>query len=530
MKSYSNSRFILAAITFISICTWIACSEDKLNQNVVVGPTGSELATKYCTTCHLKPNPVDLDKETWRNHVLVRMGAYLGVYWVAANNNTFFDEIPEKWIEPGEGGERILEAGVYPDKPAMSREEWLKIVNFYIKNAPEKTTGFANQMPLADETPLFRANPLFHGSEYPSAVTAINIDEKQKRILAGFYKTDLVELNSKGVKTGTIGKVAGAVHINQSDNRFTVTDIGSMVGSDKPMGYVRSAESIKDYKNGNLSLSLFPLQRPVHANFADMDGDGDEDAVVCEFGRNLGALAYYENTGSDYVRKVLFNDDGPVVTHIRDFNNDGKPDIMALMANADEGIDVFVNEGGGEFLRKRLFRFDPTYGCAGLEIADMDGDGDEDLILCNGDNMDYPPILKANHGVRIFLQTDKMQYQEAMFLPLNGAYGVEVADFDGDGDNDIAAVSYFPDFSKRPQESFVYFENNPGLQFKASTIRESQDARWMIVDSGDLDGDGDIDLVLGAFNVQIADAGEERFQRWVKKDIPILFLENQSIN
>ncbi len=525
-----SNRYLLIGGIFMSLCIAISCSNE--DSKIIVPPPseGALLSEQFCSTCHIRPEPAELDKETWRNHILVRMGAFLGVYWVSAGNNTFFDTIPKEWVEPGEGGRRIFEAGIYPPQPKISRKDWLKIVEYYVGKAPEKASAYSPQIPLADSCQQFSVRKLFSGTEYASALTALRFDPAGKQLFAAFYKQELVAISESGSRRSIAGKANAVVQIDFGPAHFTITDIGSMAGTDLPLGKVRVAASPADYARGKYVFVLDSLQRPVHTNFADLDADGDEDAVICEFGRYLGALSWYENTGvQTHVRHELFHDDGPTVTHILDMNGDKLPDIVALMANADEGIDLFQNQGKGQFLRRRLLRFSPTYGCTGLDVRDMNGDGREDLVLCNGDNMDYSPILKRNHGIRIFLQEKSLEFKETVFLPLNGAYGIEVRDFDLDGDPDIAAVSFFPDFNSRPGEAFVFFRNTGKLEFEACTIPEAKLSRWMLIDAGDVDADGDQDIVLGAFNVKIADAGENRLKEWIANDVPILLLENQAI-
>ena len=55
--------------------------------------------------------------------------------------------------------------------------------------------------------------------------------------------------------------------------------------------------------------------------------------------------------------------------------------------------------------------------------------------------------------------------------------------------------SYFPNYNKSPRESFVYFENKDG-KYTANTFRTCISGRWLTMDAGDVDGDGDIDLAL----------------------------------
>jgi hypothetical protein len=119
--------------------------------------------------------------------------------------------------------------------------------------------------------------------------------------------------------------------------------------------------------------------------------------------------------------------------------------------------------------------------------------------VTNGDNGEYPSPTKRYHGLRLYTNRGNYRFEETFFYPLNGAFRALARDFDGDGDLDIAAISFFPDYRQSPEESFVYLEHQGGLKFSAATFRECISGRWLTMDAGDLDGDGDLDLVLGSY-------------------------------
>jgi len=298
---------------------------------------------------------------------------------------------------------------------------------------------------------------------------------------------------------------------------------------------------------------------------ADLNSDGREDLVVSEFGNLKGKLSWWELLPEGphegrYREHVLLDRAGSSQTEVRDMTGDGRLDIVALMGQGWEGVYLFINEDGGRFAQRTILQQHPAWGYSYFELVDFDKDGDLDLLTTNGDNGEsygsygrspgspaFAPH-KPYHGIRLYLNSyggspgspgrlpdaggaaSLPEFTERWFFPLHGAYGARAVDFDLDGDLDIAAISYFPDFDGG-SPGFVYLENEGNFKFRASTIPQQAEGRWMTMDAGDLDGDGDVDVVLGSLvlgptSIPIPQAIQERWTNSYGGSPAVLLLEN----
>ena len=137
---------------------------------------------------------------------------------------------------------------------------------------------------------------------------------------------------------------------------------------------------------------------------------------------------------------------------------DHRPDLLVLFAQGDERFVLYTNRGNGKFSAKQLLRFLPVVGSTSFELTDWNEDGHPDILYTSGDNADHSPIIKPYHGITLFVNDGSNHFREAFFLEHPGAYQAHAADYDHDGDQDIAAISFFPDYARQPQTGFVFYQ------------------------------------------------------------------------
>jgi hypothetical protein len=241
--------------------------------------------------------------------------------------------------------------------------------------------------------------------------------------------------------------------------------------------------------------------RVTDVRAGDLNGDGRLDLAVAQFGYYEGQIQWLENLGSwKFASHPLLDLSGAIHAPIVDTNNDGKLDIVGLVSQDWEEIWAFENRGGGGFSNRVLHgSTNRDYGSSGLCVADVDRDGLLDLVYTNGDGFDYAtPGSRPWHGVQWLRNDGRGNFRFRRIGDFAGAYSPVVIDLDGDGDNDVIAVSAFNDWTKPDVAALVCFENDGQETFTRRVLAHTP-SHMVVVKAADMNNDGTPELVTGCF-------------------------------
>jgi hypothetical protein len=305
-----------------------------------------------------------------------------------------------------------------------------------------------------------------------------------------------------------------------------VADLGSLSPTDDRTGRVIWLRNEGGGRFTPITL-LDGVGRVADVQVADFNGDGKLDLVVAVFGWRHGSILYLENRTTDWARPefqrtVLDARSGAIHVPIGDINGDGQPDVVALLAQEHEAVIAFLGDGKGGFTKKTLFQAPhPAYGSSGIQLVDLDGDGDLDVLYTNGDSLDPPNLLKPYHGIQWLENRGTFPFVHHHIEAQYGVMRAVAADVDGDGLLDIVAVAClppenFPSAQEKGAEAVQIFRQVGRGRFERFErhVLDAGVCRHFTCAVGDIFGDGRAHLVAGNFFVSPQFAHGELLTVW----------------
>ena len=390
------------------------------------------------------------------------------------------------------------------------RARWDSIKSYYLNNSFEKPEAMTTSEP-----PLSTA--FSHRSTVRKLdVTAIHHDTDNGLVYIGDELSRAVLVYDRAfrnVRTFSADKVPCDFQL--AEDRLYVCSHGTLDPLDSETGEVGY---ITDSGLGEYRPLLRGLNRPTR--YVPFRHSSTDYAVLCEYGISKGKITLYREGESVLVLPMS----GAIDCRVLDTDDDGQPEIYVLVAQEHECLLRFTMKLGGEIAQSVLIKKQPGWGFTAMEMLDADGDGAVDVLLSNGDTTEFRSNPRAYHGIRIYdLGADDLA--EKQFIPAHGVMDFTVLDAEVDGDLDIASVSYFADFRHKPHQAAM-LHIRTGARFASQPLPGHEQGRWCRIASGDIDGDGDLDLLLGALNYQTYSRAYERDASFLRSvQIPRAFLE-----
>jgi hypothetical protein len=264
-------------------------------------------------------------------------------------------------------------------------------------------------------------------------------------------------------------------------------DLDFVTSSQKGTQLTSSILWYENVRNGNFLVEqeiVFEDDLRLHMiKAADLDQDGDTDILATSSGK----LIWYKNNGPSqgFEEVLLTSEFASRHVDVIDYDLDGDLDIVATLGGSvysSTGLWLFSNLDGQETFDQGVEIGNSTYFSEFIDVKvlDFDNDGDEDLVVgeSEGSIYLYETIADQLPMGRLLLETE---WNLTTFA---------IEDIDLDGDLDFVEAHKFP-------EELSLYKDIGGDQSNYEKIILDQDFEDVLsVEMGDIDSDGDIDILM----------------------------------
>ena len=216
---------------------------------------------------------------------------------------------------------------------------------------------------------------------------------------------------------------------------------------------------------------------------SDLDGDDDLDLV--------GLGTWYENDGDGQFE--LSHTFGPAHSgvHAADLDGDGDNDVVTVSGQRFGQVIWYENtDGNGLFVLNNVVAT-LDWRLQSLQAVDMDDDGDADILSATGSGF----VVNSDGQLLWHENIDGSgTFGDSTMIHSGGTNNALAADLDGDGDMDVLSSS--------PEFGTAWHENTDGVGGFGSPIPMSRSTHITgSIVTGDMDGDGDLDALSIAVSI-----------------------------
>ncbi|MFZ4473843.1 MAG: VCBS repeat-containing protein [Saprospiraceae bacterium] len=268
--------------------------------------------------------------------------------------------------------------------------------------------------------------------------------------------------------------------------------------------FTHREDEVQDFNRERLLPWRLSTPGPALAS-GDVNGDGMDDFYVGHAPGSVGAIfiqkaggTFQSSPNANFTADQGYEDAGALF-----FDADGDKDLDLCVASGGNTFNpndpkyqprLYRNDGKGNFNSATTNAFPVMSGStSSISAQDIDGDGDQDLILggyCTP--LAYPTtpssyVLRNDHGVFTDV-TDQIALQ---LRKIGMVRGITWADLDGDQKAELIVTGEWMPIQ-------VFSNNNGKLELATERFGlQNTNGFWHALVSADVDGDGDQDLIAG---------------------------------